>query len=109
MRVTRREALKYGVSGTAIGLAGCLGSFGGGGGAYPSRPITYIIPYGQGGGVDTFARQMGPILADQIGSSFQFENISGGGGLRGAAELYRAEPDGYTFGASAPPNPLVAA
>ncbi len=95
----RRTFLKgIGVSGLA-GLAGCAG-LGGGGGEYPSENITYINPYGEGSGFDTYARGLAPIWADQFDADIEItvDNITGGGGRRATETLYNADPDGYTVG-----------
>jgi tripartite-type tricarboxylate transporter receptor subunit TctC len=64
--------------------------------AYPSRPITIVVPYPAGGPTDTLAR----ILADQmratLGQSVIIENVSGAGGSIGVGRVARAAPDGYT-------------
>jgi tripartite-type tricarboxylate transporter receptor subunit TctC len=64
---------------------------------YPSRPITIVVPFSPGGGVDTVAR----LLAEKMRASFKqtvlVENKPGGGAMIGAGAVARSEPDGYTM------------
>lgn len=110
----RRQVLRNAGIASALmtGLAGCSGSLGGGGGGgdeYPSDDLRYIIPFSEGGGTDTFARQMIPIMGEELGTNIAIENIPGSASLRGTGELYHAEPDGYTFGGFNPPSTPVSA
>jgi tripartite-type tricarboxylate transporter receptor subunit TctC len=65
--------------------------------AYPSRPITMVVPFPAGGSADAVGR----LLAEQIGSSLGqpiiIENVSGGEGNIGTGRVARARPDGYTI------------
>lgn len=106
---TRRSYLK--VAGTAsvigvTGLAGCTGDFIGGGG-WPSERIRLIIPFSEGGGTDTWHRNFIPGVSEELDADIQIDNIPGAASLRGAAEMVRADPDGYTFGAFNPPSTPV--
>jgi tripartite-type tricarboxylate transporter receptor subunit TctC len=92
--VSRRKFLATTAVGTGGLLAGCTG---GGGGEYPNETIRFIIPFDTGGGVDFWARGVFPTIADNLGVDVEFENISGGGGTRGFAELANSEADGYTL------------
>lgn len=111
----RRQVLRNAGIASALmtGLAGCAGNLGGGGGGggdeYPSGDLRYIIPFSEGGGTDTFARQMIPIMGEELGTNIAIENIPGSASLRGTGELYHAEPDGYTFGGFNPPSTPVSA
>lgn len=110
----RRQVLRNAGIASALmtGLAGCSGSLGGGDGGgdeYPSDDLRYIIPFSEGGGTDTFARQMIPIMGEELGTNIAIENIPGSASLRGTGELYHAEPDGYTFGGFNPPSTPVSA
>jgi len=64
---------------------------------YPSRPITLVVPYGPGGGVDIVARAIQPSLQKTLGVPVIVENKSGAGGSIGATYVARAAPDGYTL------------
>ncbi|ETF02591.1 ABC transporter substrate-binding protein [Advenella kashmirensis W13003] len=64
---------------------------------YPDKPVHVIVPYGPGGGVDTFTRPIAIALGEQTGQSFVVENKSGGGGTIGVRQVARASSDGYTL------------
>lgn len=64
---------------------------------YPSRPITIIVPYGAGGGVDGNARALAPHLEKILGQNVIVENRTGAGGVKGHTMGAFAKPDGYTL------------
>jgi putative tricarboxylic transport membrane protein len=64
---------------------------------YPTRPITFVVPFPPGGGIDTVLRSMGPRLTERLGKPIVIENRSGGAGVIGAAAVAKAAPDGYTL------------
>jgi tripartite-type tricarboxylate transporter receptor subunit TctC len=64
---------------------------------YPSRPITLIVPYPAGGGVDAMARIVGEKMSAAIGQQVLVENRGGGGGNIGTRAVAKAAPDGYTL------------
>jgi tripartite-type tricarboxylate transporter receptor subunit TctC len=77
---------------------------------YPNRPITLIVPYPPGGGVDTMGRLMGQKLSVALGQQVVIENRGGAGGMLGTRAAVKAAPDGYTLvmtltGLSLGPNP----
>lgn len=63
-----------------------------------SRVINFIVAYPPGGGTDTTARVMTPLLEKALGVPVQIVNKGGAGGQIGFSELARARPDGYTIG-----------
>jgi tripartite-type tricarboxylate transporter receptor subunit TctC len=65
--------------------------------AYPSRPITLIVPFPAGGPVDTLARFLAERTRAALGQPLVIENISGAGGSIGVGRVARAAPDGYTL------------
>jgi tripartite-type tricarboxylate transporter receptor subunit TctC len=65
---------------------------------YPTRPITLIVPYPPGGGVDVMARLVGQRLSAALGRQVVIENRGGAGGMIGTRDLAKAAPDGYTLG-----------
>jgi tripartite-type tricarboxylate transporter receptor subunit TctC len=64
---------------------------------YPTRPITFVVPFPPGGGIDTILRSMGPRLTERLGKPIVIENRSGGAGVIGAAAVAKAPPDGHTL------------
>ena len=67
--------------------------------SYPSRPITYLVPWNPGGGTDTISRTLAAVLQEELGVSINVMNRSGGGGVVGHLALSQARADGYTLGA----------
>ena len=66
--------------------------------AYPTRPITVIVPYPAGGSADTAIRIVSERVAANLGQSLIIENVAGGSTRIGTSRLVRAAPDGYTLG-----------
>jgi tripartite-type tricarboxylate transporter receptor subunit TctC len=64
---------------------------------YPTRPITLIVPYPPGGGVDVMGRLVGQRLSAVLGQQVVIENRAGAGGMIGTRDLAKAAPDGYTL------------
>ena len=70
----------------------------GGGGAYPSRPITLIVPWAAGGGTDSVARIIAGLMERDLGKPINVVNRTGGSGVVGHQAIASAPPDGYTIG-----------
>ena len=66
--------------------------------AWPSRPITIIVPFPPGGVPDLVARELARHLTEGLGQSAVVENRAGAGGNIGTAALAKAAPDGHTLG-----------
>ena len=64
---------------------------------YPSRPLTYIVPFPPGGVTDNGARTIAKVLSEKIGQTVIVENKPGAGGIVGAEYVLSQKPDGYTF------------
>ena len=64
---------------------------------YPDRPITMIVPYPAGGGVDAMGRLVGQRLSVALGQQVVIENRGGAGGMIGTRDAAKAAPDGYTI------------
>jgi tripartite-type tricarboxylate transporter receptor subunit TctC len=64
---------------------------------WPSRPITLIIPFAPGGGIDASARIQAQALGELLGTTIVAENMGAAAGMVGSQRVARAEPDGYTF------------
>lgn len=65
--------------------------------AYPSKPITWVIPFAAGGPTDALARHIGERVSRELGQPIIMENTPGAGGTVGAAKVSKAKNDGYTF------------
>jgi tripartite-type tricarboxylate transporter receptor subunit TctC len=65
--------------------------------AYPSKPITIIVPFGPGSATDTIARIIGQHLSTALNQTIVIENKPGANGAIAAAYVARAAPDGYTL------------
>jgi tripartite-type tricarboxylate transporter receptor subunit TctC len=66
--------------------------------AWPSKPITLIVPFAAGGPTDLLARILGERMSKELGQQFIIDNVTGAAGSIAMAKLARAAPDGYTLG-----------
>jgi len=95
MRHTRRVRLIATV--LALIAAAAFSPNGAAGDDYPSRPITLIVPYPPGGGVDSIARVMSAKLSVVLGQQIVIENRPGAGAVIGTRAAAKAPADGYTL------------
>jgi tripartite-type tricarboxylate transporter receptor subunit TctC len=65
--------------------------------AWPTKPVTMIVPFPPGGSTDMIARAVVPKLQEKLGGTFIVDNRPGAGGTIGSAQVKRAAPDGYTM------------
>jgi tripartite-type tricarboxylate transporter receptor subunit TctC len=65
--------------------------------AYPTRPITFIVPWGPGGGADQLARIAGKLMEQELKVSFPVINVAGATGQTGLTKLVTGPADGYTI------------
>lgn len=65
--------------------------------AWPTKPVTLVVPFPAGGGTDAFARPLSAALTKATGRQFIIDNKGGAGGTVGATIAAKAAPDGYTF------------
>ncbi len=65
--------------------------------AWPSRPVTFVVPFAPGGGTDITARTIAARLTQKWGQPVIIENRGGAGGMLGADVVAKAKPDGYTL------------
>jgi tripartite-type tricarboxylate transporter receptor subunit TctC len=65
--------------------------------AYPTKPVTIIVPWPPGGPSDIAARPMAKLLSEDMKQTFIIDNRGGAGGNIGSAMVAKAAPDGYTL------------
>jgi tripartite-type tricarboxylate transporter receptor subunit TctC len=65
--------------------------------AYPSRPITIVVPFPPGGSTDVIGRILAEKMRASLGQTIIIENVGGAGGSIGVGRVARAAPNGYTL------------
>ena len=65
--------------------------------AWPTRPISLVVPFAAGGPTDVVARTLGAAMTKTLGQTIVVENKLGAGGTVAASYVAKAAPDGYTF------------
>jgi tripartite-type tricarboxylate transporter receptor subunit TctC len=93
MRINRRAMLSGAIGAAAILMPHALGAQT----AFPTKPITIIVPAAAGGPTDTVARLIGESMGRTLGQTILVENIGGAGGTLGMARVSKSAADGYTL------------
>ncbi|HEV7321723.1 MAG TPA: tripartite tricarboxylate transporter substrate binding protein [Ensifer sp.] len=91
--LTRRATLTLGLmalSALPLGSAALAQGF-------PDRPVTLVVPFAAGGSTDVVARIVAQKMSEDLGEQVIVQNVAGAGGNLGAANVARADPDGYTI------------
>src|SRR5215467_12595167 len=65
--------------------------------AFPTRPITLVVPAAAGGPTDTVARLVAESMSRTLGQTVVVENVGGAGGTIGMLRVARAPADGHTI------------
>lgn len=65
--------------------------------AYPTKPITVVVPFSAGGPTDTVARLVAEVMSGDLGQQVVVQNVGGAGGTLGAGQVATAPNDGYTL------------
>jgi tripartite-type tricarboxylate transporter receptor subunit TctC len=94
-KVSKAELSRRAVLG--LGLGAVLMPIVAGAQAYPSRPVTIVVPFGAGGTGDIVARAVAPLLAQRLGGQVIVDNKPGAGGAIGWAAVANSPKDGYTL------------
>ena len=76
------------------------------GSEWPTRPVTIVVGYAAGGGVDFMARLLAEKLSERLRQPVVVENRPSVGAVVGSAHVARAKPDGYTLMMGAP-GPVI--
>lgn len=94
-KFSRRDLM---VAAAATGAAATLATPAISQGKFPSRPITFVCPWGAGGGTDATARIVASLMEREYGQPVNVVNRTGGSGVVGHAAIATAPADGYTIG-----------
>jgi tripartite-type tricarboxylate transporter receptor subunit TctC len=89
-KLSRRTLLVTGASGAAALAAPAAFAQG----AWPSKPVTIVVPFPPGGGTDAFARPLFAVMTKNTGRQFVIDNKGGAGGTLGAGIAAKAAADG---------------
>jgi len=90
--MTRLRTLLLALSIAAAALPGVASAQ-----AYPNKPVRLVVPFAPGGTTDLLARIISEKMGATLGQVVIVENKAGAGGAIGAAEVARAQPDGYVL------------
>ncbi len=93
--LNRRDILRAATAAGAVALTPLARAQGAA--AWPTRPVTMVVPFPAGGGTDAFARPLSAQFAKQTGRQLVIENRGGAGGTVGASVAAKAAPDGYNI------------
>jgi tripartite-type tricarboxylate transporter receptor subunit TctC len=64
---------------------------------YPTKPVTFVVPFAAGGPTDKVARDLAEAMRKPLGGQIIVENVAGAGGTLGQTKVAKAAPDGYTL------------
>ncbi len=64
---------------------------------WPTRPITLVVPFAAGGGIDVSVRIQAQHMSELLGQSIVVDNIGAAAGTIGSQRVAKAAPDGYTM------------
>ncbi len=76
-------------------------------GAFPSKPIRFIVPYAAGSGNDLQSRGLVPYAEKYLGGRIVIDNRPGADGRLGMNDAWKSAPDGYTIINAGMPTPII--
>jgi tripartite-type tricarboxylate transporter receptor subunit TctC len=76
-----------------IGASQCAAQ----GGAYPTKPMRWVVPFAPGGGTDVIVRPIAVKFSERVGQSVLYDNRGGAGGIIAGDIVAKSTPDGYTL------------
>src|SRR3954468_3706545 len=91
----RRTTMQKTIIAAAASLLACAGTVQAQ--EWPTRPMTLIVPFAAGGGVDLSARIQTQKMGELLGQTIIVENVGAAAGMIGGQRVMNAPPDGYTF------------
>jgi tripartite-type tricarboxylate transporter receptor subunit TctC len=94
MRLPRRRFLRLAASAAAVPAVSRIARAD----AYPSQPITMVVPFAAGGPNDAIARIMAEAMGVSLGQAINIDNVAGSAGSIGTGRVATAAADGYTLG-----------
>jgi tripartite-type tricarboxylate transporter receptor subunit TctC len=97
MKLPRRRFLHLAAGAAALPAASRLALTQAWAQAYPSRPITIVVPFVAGGPADLLGRMVAERLRSSFGQPVLVENVAGANGSLGVGRVARAAPDGYAL------------
>jgi tripartite-type tricarboxylate transporter receptor subunit TctC len=100
--ITRRTLLQAAACTTISAAAGPTWATA----TYPSRPVTWVLPYAAGGATGRLAQPICERLSQRLGQPFTMENRPGAGSNTGTESVVHAAPDGYTILATSTANAI---
>jgi tripartite-type tricarboxylate transporter receptor subunit TctC len=95
--LTRRAGLAVAAVGALVAAGGLSDSALAQADAFPTQPVKLVIPFPPGGSTDVVGRIVAAKMGELLGQSVVVENKAGAGGNIGAAQVAKADPDGYTL------------
>src|SRR5436190_4753693 len=93
MKLPRRQFLQFAAGAATLPALGRIARAQ----AYPTRPLTLIVPFPPGGSTDVVGRIMAERMRPLLGQPLVVENVGGAGGSIALGRVARANPDGYTI------------
>lgn len=75
--------------------------------AYPSKPITFVVPWGAGGRTDIVGRMVATVIGSKLGQPVAVVNRTGGRGAVGTKSVLDGAKDGYTVLVTTPGNQIL--